>query len=185
MILGYVDANDRVYDLNFGTLHLKVRTDASGGPPRIVFSRPTGGGEVAYPVLGAADVTASLAMDHDGHEVPLLRPVSGHLTRHEGGLLFVAEPPSRDAEDPGFFLVQTRAMLSAVKFFFEEQGGRELVSAPGDEVLRVARNESGWRVVVSAASVALPNEKIAYALDIAPAAQVAPLLAGLPMSPAR
>ena len=34
-----------------------------------------------------ADATAEVSMDHDGKRVPLLRPVEGHLFRHEAGLL--------------------------------------------------------------------------------------------------
>lgn len=182
MILGYVDANDRAYDLGFATLRLKVRTESVGETGRVVFSQPSGAGEVGYVVLGDADVTVSLAMDHDGHPVPLLRPVDGHLWRHEGGLLFIADPKARDSEDPGFYLVQTRAMLGAVKFFFEDQGGRELLSVPRDEVLRVVSEEDAAKVYVSAANVALPKEKIAYAMGIGPASRAAPLLDGLVMS---
>lgn len=183
MILGYLDADERAYDLGFASLRLKIRTESAEDGSRVVFSQPTGAGEVGYAVLGEADVTASLAMDHDGHPVPLLRPVPGHLWRHEGGLLFLAHPKTRDPEDPGYYLVQTRAMLSAVKFFFEEQGGRELLSVPKDEILRVASDGKEPTVYVSAANIALPQEKIAYAIGLAPAARVAPLLDGLTMSP--
>lgn len=182
MILGYVDADDRVYDLGFATLRLKVRTESAGKASRAVFSQPTGAGEVGYAVLGEGEVTAALAMDHDGHPVPLLRPVDGRLWRHEGGLLFIADPKARDPEDPGYYLVQTRAMLSAVKFFFEEQGGREFLSVPRDEVLRVVSESDAVRIYVSAANVALPKEKIAYALDITPVSRAGPLVDGLVMS---
>jgi hypothetical protein len=122
-------------------------------------------------------------MDHDGSQVPLLRPVEGHLYRHEGGLLFTAEPRSRDPADPGFYLVKTQAMLGAVRFFFEEQGGREMLSVPQDEILRVRREKDRATVYVSAASIALPTEKIAYALEFAPGARVGKLVNGLGMSP--
>lgn len=182
MILGYVDGNDRVYDLNFATLKLRLRLEGSGGTTQILFSQPTGTGEVAYRVLAEAEATASAAMDHAGHPVPLLRPVPGRLHRHEAGVLFLAEPRVRDPEDPGFFLVKTRAMLSAVKFFFEEQGGRELISIPQDEILRVQPGAEAERIFVSAANIALPKEQIAYAVDFSPRARVAKLLDGLPMS---
>ena len=182
MILGYVDASDRLYDLGFGTLKMKLRVGPEAGTETVRFSRASGEGEVSYRVLAQADLTASLAMDHDGHDVPLLRPVEGHAYRHEGGLLFVAAPRSREPEEPGYFLVQVRAMPSAVKFFFEDQAGTELVSVPRDEVLRITTRGDAAAVTVSAASVALPKEKIAYRLDLAPAARAAPLLADLPMS---
>jgi len=134
--------------------------------------------------LGEADATASAAMDHDGHGVPLLRPVEGHLYRHEAGLLFLATPTSRDPEDPTFFLVKLQAMPSALKYFFEDQEGTELLSIPRDEVLRVEPEAQSSRVFVSAASVALPKEKIAYVIELAPAARVRPLLDGLALSPA-
>lgn len=186
MILGYVDANARVYDLTFATLRVKVRVESGGGTPgpRVVFSPSTGGGEVAYRILGEADVTASAAMDHDGHAVPLLRPVEGHAYRHDAGLLFLAAPRSRDPQDPSFFLVKLQAMPSALKYFFEDQEGTELLSIPRDEVLRVEGSGATARVFVSAASVALPKEKIAYVIELGPASRLAPLLEGLALSPA-
>ncbi len=182
MILGYVDASDRLYDLGFGTLKMKMHLGSDSGAERVAFSKASGEGEVAYRVVAQADVTASLAMDHDGHAVPLLRPVGGRGYRHEGGLLFVASPRTRDPGDPGYFLVQVRAMPSAVKFFFEDQEGTEVVSVPTDEILRVDTKGHAAIVTVSAESVALPQEKIAYVLELAPAAKAAALLQGLPMS---
>lgn len=182
MILGYVDSSDRLYDLGFATLKMKMRLESDGGSTRVFFSKAAGEGEVGYRVLAESDVTASLAMDHDGHAVALLRPVPGRGYRHEGGLLFVASPSSRDPHDPGFYLVQVRAMPSAVQFFFEDQEGRELVSVPLDEVLRTETKDRGVVVTVSAESVALPKEKIAYLLELAPASRAASLVQGLPMS---
>ncbi len=181
MILGYVDSDHRIYDLNFATLRMRVRVEpgdrASGS--RIAFSQVAGSGAASYRVLGEVDATAEVSMDHDGHRIPLLRPVPGHLYRHEAGLLFIAEPPQRDPDDPGFFLVKLRAMPSAVKFFFEDQEGREMVSVPRDEVLRVTNERDGVTVYVSAANVALPKEKIAYAFVLRPASRVASLVADL------
>jgi hypothetical protein len=182
MILGYVDSSDRLYDLGFGTLKMKMRLDSEGGSPHVRFSKASGEGEVSYRVLAEADVTASIAMDHDGHAVPLLRPVEGHGYLHEGGLLFVASPKARDPAEPGFYLVQVRAMPSAVQFFFEDQEGREIISVPRDEVLGVGEKGRAVVVTVSAESVALPKEKIAYLLELAPASRAAPLVQGLPMS---
>src|SRR2546423_11791742 len=102
-------------------------------------------------------------MDHDGRRVPLLRPVEGHLYRHEAGLLFFATPARRDPDDPGFFLVKLRAMPSAVHYFFEDQEGREMISIPRDEILRTEKEGDGITVYVSAANVALPKEKIPHA----------------------
>jgi hypothetical protein len=187
MILGYVDANDRLYDLNFATLRMKMRIEPveSGPGAQVVFAATGGAREVAYPVLGAEDVTAEVAMDHDGKRIPLLRPVPGKAYRHRAGILFIAAPTARDPEDPTFFLVKLRAMPSAVKFFFEDQEGTEIVSIPLDEVLRMGREGNGHTVYVSAASVALPKEKIAYAVQFRPAGRVARLLEGLPANPAR
>lgn len=187
MILGYVDSDDRIYDLNFATLRLRVRIepDEKGSGSRIAFSQVAGRGAAAYRVLVDADASAEVSMDHDGHRVPLLRPVEGHLYRHEAGLLFLASPARRDPEDPGFFLVKLRAMPSAVKFFFEDQEGREMVSIPRDEVLRTEREKGGITVYVSAASVALPKEKIAYAVQFRPTSRVAPLVADLAPPAAR
>jgi len=182
MILGYVDSSDRLYDLGFGTLKMKMRVEAEGGAESVRFSRASGEGEVAYRVLARADVTASLAMDHDGHAVPLLRPVEGRGYLHEGGLLFVAEPKARDPAEPGFYLVQVRAMPSAIQFFFEDQEGTEVISVPRDEVLQVESKGRSVTVTVSAESVALPKEKIAYVLELEPAARAAPLVEGLSMS---
>ena len=182
MILGYVDSSDRLYDVGFATLKMRMRVDSEGGAEHVRFSKSSGEGEVGYRVLARAEVTASLAMDHDGHAVPLLRPVEGHGILHEGGLLFVAAPRSRDAEEPGYFLVQVRAMPSAVQYFFQDQEGTELVSVPRDEVLGVEAVRGAVAVTVSAASVALPKEKIAYRLELAPASRAEALLEGLPMS---
>jgi hypothetical protein len=148
-----------------------------------VFSKASGEGEVSYRVMASADLTASLAMDHDGHLIPLLRPVPGRAYHHEAGLLFIADPPSRNPEDPGFFLVQVRAMPSAVRFFFEDQEGTEVISVPRDELLRISTDRGAATVHVSAESVALPKEKIAYALELTPADAAARLLAGLRLSP--
>ncbi len=92
MILGYVDASDRLYDLGFGTLKMRMKVESEGGATVVRFSKASGEGEVAYRVLAEADVTASLAMDQGGDALPLLRPVSGRGYHHEGGLLFVAAP---------------------------------------------------------------------------------------------
>ena len=179
MILGYVDREDRIYDLNFATLRLRVRVEAGekGSENRVTFSQVAGAGAASYRVFGEADVTAEASMDHDGHRLPLLRPVEGHLYRHEAGLLFFANPGPRDSEDPGFFLVKLRAMPSAVHFFFEDQEGREMISIPEDEILRNEKEGDGITFYVSAANVALPKEKIAYAVQFRPASRVAPLLA--------
>jgi hypothetical protein len=182
MILGYVDANDRLYDVGFGTLKMKMRVDSQSGAERVLFSKASGEGAVSFRVLASADVTASLAMDHDGHPVPLLRPVEGHAYRHDEGILFVASPKRRDPGEPGFFLVQVRAMPSALKFFFEDQEGTEFISVPENEILRIVEGSKATTVFVSAESVALPREKIAYALELAPPASAAVLLGGLEMS---
>ncbi len=182
MILGYVDASDRLYDLGFGTLKMKMKVESEGGATMVRFSKATGEGEVAYRVLAEADVTASLAMDQGGEPLPLLRPVIGRGYHHEGGLLFVAAPKTRDAEEPGYYLVQVRAMPSAVKFFFEDQEGTEFVSIPQDEVLHVEPGDRSVRLTVSAESVALPKEKIAYLLDLEPASRASSLVVGLGMS---
>jgi len=184
MILGYVDSEDRIYDLNFATLRMRVRveTGEGGSENRIMFSQVGGSGVASYHVLGEVDTTAEVSMDHDGHRVPLLRPVEGHLYRHEAGLLFFASPAQRDPEDPGFFLVKLRAMPSAVRFFFEDRQGREMISIPQDEILRTEEEDGGITVYVSAASVALPNEKIAYAVQLRPAARVAPVLSKRPLA---
>lgn len=177
MIMGYVDSEDRIYDLNFATLRLRVRIEATdrSSENRVIFSQVAGEGSASYRVLGEADVTVEASMDHDGRRVPLLRPVEGHLYRHEAGYLFFATSVRRDQEDPGFFLVKLRAMPSAVRFFFEDRQGREMISIPEDEILRTQEEGDGITVYVSAANVALPKEKIAYAVQIRPAARVAPL----------
>jgi hypothetical protein len=178
MILGYVDVEDRIYDLNFATLRLRVRVEPeeSGSGSRVAFSQVAGAGAASYKVLMETDATAEVSMDHDGKRVPLLRPVEGHLYRHEAGLLFVASPAERDPEDPGFFLVKLRAMPSAVRYFFEDQQGTEMISIPNDEILRTEPEGEGITFYVSAANVALPKEKIAYAVQLGPAARVAPLV---------
>lgn len=178
MILGYVDVEDRIYDLNFATLRLRVRVEPeeSGSGSRVAFSQVAGAGTASYKVLAETDATAEVSMDHDGKRVPLLRPVEGHLYRHEAGLLFIAIPGERDPEDPGFFLVKLRAMPSAVRYFFEDQEGREMISIPNDEILRTEPEGEGITFYVSAANVALPKEKIAYAVQLGPAARVAPLV---------
>ncbi len=182
MILGYVDSSNRLYDLGFATLKMKMRIESIDGREQVVFSKASGEGEVAYRVLARADVTASLAMDHGGESVPLLRPVPGRAYRHEVGLLFIADPAERSPEDPGFFLVQVRAMPSAIQFFFADQEGTEIISVPQDEVLRVSRGADVAAVYVSAESVALPKEKIAYVIELAPADRAASLLSGFPLS---
>jgi len=143
---------------------------------RVAFSQIAGIGAKSYRVLGETDATAEVSMDHDGKRVPLLRPVEGHLYRHEAGLLFFASPARRDPDDPGFYLVKLRAMPSAVQYFFDDQQGREMISIPQDEILRAEREALGITVYVTAASVALPKEKIAYAVQLRPEARVAPLV---------
>src|SRR3989475_4015267 len=89
---------------------------------------------------------------------------------------FFASPAQRDPDDPGFFLVKLRAMPSAVHYFFEDQEGREMISIPRDEILRTEKEGDGITVYVSAANVALPKAKIAYAVQLRPAARVQRLL---------
>lgn len=183
MLLGYVDSSDRLYDMGFATLKMKMRVDSARGREEVQFSKATDEGQVAYRVLAQADVTASLGMDHDGQVLPLLRPVPGHAYAHEAGLLFVAAPPKRDPADPGYFLVQVRAMPSAIRFFFEDQEGTEFISVPKGEVLRSVPGERSTTLYVSAESVALPKEKIAYALEFAPVDRALALLSALGLSP--
>ena len=182
MILGYVDASDRLYDLGFATLKMKLRVESEEGGGSVLFSKGSDAGEVRYPILAQAGVTASLAMDHDGHPVPLLRPVEGQGYLHAAGLLFLASPRTRDPEEPGYYLVRVRAMPSALKYFFEDQEGTEVVSVPRDEILGVRAGTRSVAIRVSAESVALPKETIAYVLELSPAAHATPLVAGLPMS---
>jgi len=181
MILGYVDVEDRIYDLNFATLRLRVRIDSAAGKEgsRVTFSQVAGAGSASYRIVDESDATAEVSMDHDGKRVPLLRPVEGHLIRHESGLLFFASPAQRDPDDPGYFLVKLRAMPSAVKYFFEDQEGREMISIPRDEILRTEAEGDGITVYVSAANVALPKEKIAYAVQLRPASRLQELLSGV------
>ena len=181
MILGYVDVEDRIYDLNFATLRLRVRVEAAGPKEgsRVTFSQVAGAGSASYRILEEADASAEVSMDHDGKRVPLLLPVEGHLIRHEAGLLFFATPAKRDPDDPGFFLVKLRAMPSAVRYFFEDQEGREMISIPRDEILRTEAEGDGITVYVSAANVALPKEKIAYAVQLRPASRVRQMLSDI------
>src|SRR5438445_2520474 len=108
MILGYVDVEDRIYDLNFATLRLRVRIEALGPKEgsRVTFSQVAGAGSASYRILEEADAIAEGLMDHDGKRVPLLRPVEGQLFRHEAGLLFLATPAHRDPDDTVFRLVK-------------------------------------------------------------------------------
>src|SRR3989442_5336281 len=164
MILGYVDVEDRIYDLNFATLRLRVRVEAAGPKEgsRVTFSQVAGAGSASYRILGEAEATAEVSMDHDGKRVPLLLPVVGHLIRHEAGLLFFATPAQRDPDDPGFFLVKLRAMPSAVRYFFEDQEGREMISIPGDGILRTGGEGRGLTVYGTAAIRLTHQEKILY-----------------------
>jgi hypothetical protein len=182
MILGYIDADDRLYDLNFAGLRMRLRFETETNRSFVSFTRIRDEGGVRYRILGEASITATVAMDHDGHAIPLLRPVEARLVRHEGGLLIVANPRVRDSTEPGYFLVKVRAMPSAVEFFFEDQKGTEIVSIPNDEVLRVEPGSEEAKVYVSAANVALPKEKIAYLITVRPAKTASSLLDGLPMS---
>ncbi len=182
MILGYVDSSDRLYDLGFATLKMRLHVASEGGATSVRFSNASGEGGVAYRVLAEAEVTASLAMDHGGHAVALLRPVEGRGYLHEGGLLFIASLGKRDPEDPGYYLVNVRAMPSAVQYFFEDQGGTEILSVPRDEILGTESRARAVAVRVSAESVALPKEKIAYVLELEPVARAAGLLRALSMS---
>src|SRR3989442_8983732 len=114
MILGYVDSEDRIYDLNFATLRLRVRVQAAAPkePAMVTFSQVAGAGAASYRVLDESDATAEASMDHDRKRVPLLRPVEGHLYRHEAGLLFFPGSAQRHPDDPGLLLVQVCAILS-------------------------------------------------------------------------
>ena len=187
MILGYVDRDDRMYDLNFATMRMRLQIEAAkkGSGSRVTFSQVGASGAASYAVTGESDATAEVSMDHDGHRVPLLRPVEGHVVRHEAGLLFLASPARRDPDDPGFFLVKLQAMPSAVRFFFEDQEGRELISIPRDELLRIEKEGGGMTMYVSAANIALPKEKIAYAVGLRPASRVARLLEDFAPAPRR
>jgi len=181
MILGYIDREDRAYDLNFATLRLKIRVEphGGGGTGTVVFAPSRGAEPTAFRILGEAGATANVSMNHGGHRIPLLRPVEGRLYRHERGLFFIAEPAKRSPEDPTYYLVKLQALPSAVQFFFEDQQGTELISIPSDEVIGVGREADTMNVTVSAATLALPKEKLAYAIGFAPAARLASLLAGL------
>ena len=64
----------------------------------------------------------------------------------------------------------------------EDQEGREMISIPRDEILRTEKEGDGITVYVSAANVALPKEKIAYAVQFRPAARVQRLLLNMESS---
>src|SRR5438046_10471135 len=89
MILGYVDVEDRIYDLNFATLRLRVRLETGEGKSetRVAFSQVAGAGAKSYRVIGETDAIAEVSMAHDARRVPLLRPVEGHQLRPDAGLL--------------------------------------------------------------------------------------------------
>src|SRR2546428_1482177 len=102
MILGYVDSEDRIYDLNFATLRLRVRVEATTSKERaaVTFSQVAGAGAASYRVLDESDATAEASMDHDGKRVPLFRPAGRPLHRHVAGFLLFDASPQRASEDP-------------------------------------------------------------------------------------
>ena len=54
-----------------------------------------------------------------------------------------------------------------------------MISIPRDEILRTEEEGDGITVYVSAANVALPKEKIAYAVQLRPASRLGQLLSGV------
>src|SRR5437667_7469844 len=133
MILGYVDSEDRMYDLNFATLRLRVRVEqpAPKERARVTFSQVAGAGVASYRVLDESDATAEASMDHDGKRVPLLRPAEGTLFAHKAGSWFFPKRPKRVPEDRGFSSSNCRPFRSAAGSFLRTHKGAGLIWFPG------------------------------------------------------
>lgn len=130
MLVGFLDAEGRAYDLTFGTLKRRLR-DADGA--WAVGDEETLGAEV--PVEGALFL-----------QVPtkhlLLRPTEGVARTSDRRLLFLAASGrERTPEEPTRFNVAVRAPPMAVDQLFRA-GGREVVEFERKEVVGTLASRS-------------------------------------------
>jgi len=122
VLVGFLDAEGRAYDLTFGTLKRRLR-DADG-------AWAFGEGEA---LGGETPVEAALFL-----QVPtahlLLRPTNGVAAASDRRLLFLAATGAeRTPEEPTRFNVAVRAPPMAVGQLFRD-GGREVVEVLRDDV---------------------------------------------------
>src|SRR6266699_799455 len=99
MILGYVDSDDRIYDLGFATMRLRVRIEAGeGGASRVAFSQVAGSGAASYRVPGDAGSRGSRVLPR---EAPRDAQRGRVLLRGPTGPRARLDPAGRGAADRG------------------------------------------------------------------------------------
>ncbi len=170
MLVGFLDAEGRAYDLTFGTLKRRLR-DADGA--WAVGDGETLGGEI--PVEGA--LFLQVPTKH-----PLLRPTEGAALASERRLLFLAAPGGeRTLEEPTRFNVAVRAPPMAVDQLFRA-GGREVVEFERKEVLGVLESRGDLTLRLRAHWIGGGAQPATFAFVLGPLAAARAAVAPLGLS---
>ncbi len=126
MHIGFLDAQGRLYDLNFRTLKRRLR-DSDGE-----WDLATG-----EAISGEVSIEAAMFVETDRPHL-LMRPTSGSALTTDRRLIFVAGTSvPRSAEEPTTFQVAIHVPRTAVDHLLREAGGREIVEVRKAEVREV------------------------------------------------
>ena len=123
MHLGFLDAQGRLYDLNFRTTKRRLRS--ADGEWDL---------ELGEAIGGDSSIEAALFVETDRPHL-LMRPTSGSALTTDRRLIFVAGPSvPRTADEPTTFHVAIHVPRTAVDHLLREAGGREVVEVRREEV---------------------------------------------------
>ena len=123
MNLGFLDAQGRLYDLNFRTTKRRLR--GSDGEWEL---------EAGEAVGAEGSVEAAVFVETDRPHL-LMRPTSGLALTTDRRLIFVAGPSvPRNPEEPTTFNVAIQVPRTAVDHLLREAGGREVVELRKQDV---------------------------------------------------
>lgn len=167
MLMGFLDARGRAYDLTFRTTKLRL-LDSEGG-------LELGPGES---FRGERPTTASLRLNQDSRWALVLRPVPGTVLRTSQRIVFLGDTGlSREDQHVTFFNVQIPILESAVRHLFVGEAGREFVAVAAAEVAATAVEGDAFVVTVQAPDITRPVKAAEYRLELRPSREAGILLA--------
>ena len=123
MNVGFLDAQGRMYDLNFRTTKRRLR--GSDGEWEL---------EAGEAVGAEVSVEAAVFVETDRPHL-LMRPTSGSALTTDRRIVFVAGPSvPRNPEEPTTFNVAINVPRTAVDHLLRDAGGREIVELRKEDV---------------------------------------------------
>ena len=155
--LGFVDAHERLYDLNFRTMKRRLR-DADG----------TWDVEPDESLSHGVSIEAAMFLEAPRPHL-LLRPTSGVAYTSDRRLLFLAgETVERSAEEPTAFNVAIHVPRTAVDHLLRDARGREVVEVRRDEMRGRLESRAELTVKIQAAWLGSGTANAALLLVLRP-----------------